>query len=119
MSRYVSVALAGVTLGEVTAALQELGLAHQVGERLLEGSLECAGEPVTVRCPDGIAGTVEDFGFRVDDGTLTLVCGELDRDRLETTLVPRLREAIAKMRLGAAGVTVAGAPIVQVGSRRK
>lgn len=106
LSRYVTVELTGVTLGEVTAALGALDVAHDVGERMLEGSLECAGEPVALRCPDGVAGTVEDFGFRVDEGTVVLICGELDRDRLDAQLLPRLRETIAKARLSAGGVAV-------------
>jgi hypothetical protein len=106
VSRYVEVALGEWTLAEVAAALTALGLAHQAGEQLLDGSLECAGEPVHVRVEPAPLDAVEDLGFRLDEGRLALVCGELDRDRLVADLLPRLRAAVAEVRLRAGGLAV-------------
>lgn len=103
MSRYVHVAMGAVALDEIAAALGELDLAHLRGEQMLQGSLECTGEPVALRVAPGPFGTIEDFGFVIDDGTVRLVCGELDRARLEADLVPRLHAAIARARVVAAG----------------
>lgn len=101
MSRYVAVALDLGTLEEVHAALIALELPAQReagGQVMLEGSLECAGEPVDIRLDEGVAGAVEDFGFVVSGDGISLVCGDVDRRLLERTLVPRLRAAVAEQR---------------------
>lgn len=104
MSRYVEVALAIVDLDEAAQALAGLGLAVEraQGGLMLRGGLECTGAPVELRIAAGPFDTVEDFGLaRAADGTLVLVCGELDRSRLEARLVPAMTDAIAAARLGA------------------
>lgn len=105
MSRYVSVALAPSRREDLLAALAALGLEAELadaGESLmLEGSLECAGEPVEIRLAPGTLGAVEDFGFVQRDGAYVLVCGELDRGRLERDLVPKLRSQATVERLRA------------------
>lgn len=103
MSRYVHVALGAVALEEVAAALTALEVPHSRGEQMLEGSLECTGEPVALRIEPAPLGAVEDLGFAVEGGVLRLVCGELDRARLEAQLLPRLHAEIARARVRAAG----------------
>jgi hypothetical protein len=71
---------------------------------MLEGSLECAGEPVDVRLVAGTLGSVEDFGFVHETDAIRLVCGELDQDLLTTALLEPLRAHLA-----AAAVTQAAA----------
>ena len=103
VSRYVEIALALVDLDEVAHALADLGLAIERadGGLMLAGGLECTGAPVLLRIAAGPFDTIEDFGFaRSDDGTLVLVCGELDRGRLLATLVPATTAAIAARRIG-------------------
>ena len=116
MSRYVQVAATALTdLDEVARALATLGLPFQRGERgpvMLEGSFECPGEPVDLRLPPGTLDAIEDFGFvRAPDGTLHLVCGELDRTLLESRLLPPLRTAVTEARIHAAA-TRAGLELV-------
>lgn len=105
MSRYIEIALTMRDLDEVAHALADLGLAierAEEGELMLAGGLECTGAPVLLRVAAGPFDTIEDFGFaRRDDGTLVLVCGELDRGRLAATLVPATTAAIAARRIGA------------------
>lgn len=106
MSRYVHVTaeIAG-DLDEIAAALAALGLPVQRGRGplMLEGSLECAGEPVDLRLPAGTLDAIEDFGFvRAPDGSPTLVCGELDRTALTERLLGPLRAAITEARVRAA-----------------
>jgi hypothetical protein len=70
---------------------------------MLEGSLECAGEPVDVRLPAGTSGSVEDFGFRAEqDGQVRLVCSEVDRRAIEAALLGTLRQALARLKAHAA-----------------
>jgi hypothetical protein len=106
MSRYVSVALAPSRREDLLAALAALGLEAELAAPgdavMLEGSLECAGEPVEIRLPPGTLGAVEDFGFVRRDDAYVLVCGELDRTRLERDLVPKLRNQATVERLRAA-----------------
>jgi len=88
-------ALPGITIEEAAHA----------GERvMLEGSLECAGEPVDLRMAAGVGGTVEDFGFVLEPegGACRLICGEYDRRLLEAELLPPLRQALAVGRVRAA-----------------
>lgn len=103
MSRYVHVVMGAVALDEVASALTALDVPHTRGEQMLEGSLECAGEPVVLRIEPLGVGAVEDLGFVVESGALRLVCGELDRARLEAQLLPRLHAEIARARVRAAG----------------
>ncbi|HET6582292.1 MAG TPA: hypothetical protein VFG69_02570 [Nannocystaceae bacterium] len=106
MSRYVEVALALRDLDEVASALASLGLVVERATEglMLRGGLECTGAPVELRVAAGPFDTIEDFGLaRRSDGTLVLVCGELDRGRLDAALVPALATAIASLRLAAAG----------------
>ena len=105
MSRYVRVD--AVTLGsldDVAQALGARGLAVQRGRSprsrvMLEGSLECVGEPVDLRLPAGTLDAVEDFGFVEEDGGVRLVCGELDRALLEEHLLGPLRQAASERRV--------------------
>jgi hypothetical protein len=100
MSRYVSVHLA-LDLDETIAALEHVGLAvHRADDRvMLRGTLECPGEPVHARIEEGPFDTIEDFGFVRDDNGVRLVCGELDRGRLERDLLPKLRAEVARARV--------------------
>lgn len=103
MSRYVSVAIEGFALDEVAHGLDKLGLSVERSEMpgeqvMLEGSLECAGEPVDLRLPPGTVGAVEDFGFVVRDGAIALVCGDVDRRLLERELVGPLRGQVVEAR---------------------
>jgi hypothetical protein len=105
LSRYVRLTCPRVGLEDVHAHLDACGLAHDLaGPRrlMLEGSLECAGDPVDLRVPAGTLGTVEDFGFVVTDGEIELVCGELDRDVLLRSLLDPLRQALATRALATA-----------------
>jgi hypothetical protein len=107
MSRYVQVKTELRSLAEVEEGLAALGLrptrADYPRGLSLAGSIECAGEPVDLRLPAGSAGSVEDFGWRVGtDGTLTLVCGEPDREHLDSALLAPLRAAIAANQARAA-----------------
>jgi len=113
MSRYVHVATPALCdLDEITAGLVQLGLPVERGRRrrMLEGSVECSGEPVDLRLPAGTADSVEDFGFIQGPDGPVLVCGELDRELLEQALLAPLRQAITELRLrqaaGDAGLKV-------------
>ena len=107
MSRYVNVTLPLRSLDELAAALTHMALPFERSSNrtMLEGSLECPGEPVDIRLPAGTLGTVEDFGFTLTDTTLSLVCGELDEDLLQEKLVQSLHTTIVGARLTAAGMT--------------
>lgn len=102
MSRYVEVTVDAANLDEVAAALGTLEIAYQRAQAdpvMLEGSLECPGQPVEIRVEAGTRGAVEDFGFVTgDDGAPRLVCGDLDRSRLEGGLLGPLKAAIARAR---------------------
>jgi hypothetical protein len=98
------VVLALRDLEEVATALATLGLVVEraPGGLMLRGGLECTGAPVELRVAAGPFDTIEDFGLaRTSDGTLVLVCGELDRGRLDATLVPAIESAVATLRLAA------------------
>lgn len=116
MSRYVQVRAPVVADRDtLCAALTRLGLSlgldlapqhrHGRGQLMLEGSLECEGEPVDVRIAPGPFDTVEDFGFVLGGGELRLVCGELDRDRLERDLLAPLTAALTESRVRRAAAT--------------
>jgi len=103
MSRYVQVKTELRNLAEVEEGLITLGQrptrADYPRGLSLAGSIECAGEPVDLRLAAGSAGSVEDFGWRVEsDGALTLICGEPDREHLDTALLGPLRATIAASR---------------------
>jgi hypothetical protein len=107
VSRYVQVAATASTdLDELASVLLGMGLPVQRGPRgpvMLEGSVECPGEPVDLRLPAGTLDAVEDFGFaRAPNGALRLVCGELDRTLLVERLLARLPAAVAEARVRAA-----------------
>ena len=101
MSRYVEVEVAA-SLDEVRAALIALG--HEAEARadgrrvMLEGSLECAGQPVDLRFGPGVLGAVEDFGFVVDEARVQLVCGDVDQKALERDLLGPLKAHLARAR---------------------
>lgn len=104
MSRYVEVALTLRDTEEIAIALASLGIAveHGTDGLMLRGGLECAGAPVDLRVAAGPFDTIEDFGFaRRDDGSVVLVCGELDRARLDARLVPAMLTAVAAHRVDA------------------
>jgi len=103
MSRYVQIKTELRTLEEVELGLAALGLTAARADiprgLSLAGSVECAGEPVDLRLCAGVAGSVEDFGWRVEEGgRLTLICGEPDREHLEEALLRPLRAALATVR---------------------
>ncbi|TPV95389.1 MAG: hypothetical protein B7733_10310 [Myxococcales bacterium FL481] len=115
MSRYVHLDLdaALADLAAVRLALDELELryetAHAGQQLMLEGSLECAGEPVDLRFAAGTLDTVEDFGLVREAGGLRLVCGELDLEGLRRQLLAPLTRAMLTQRLAGAqraGLTV-------------
>ncbi|MEM9460974.1 MAG: hypothetical protein AAGF11_42815 [Myxococcota bacterium] len=104
MSRYVHVAAPALhNLDEVAHGLAALGLSVQrgPGQRrvMLEGSMECSGEPVDLRLPAGTLGSVEDFGFVRQEHGLVLVCGEIDRALLLESLLAPLPRVIAEARV--------------------
>ncbi|MEZ4454687.1 MAG: hypothetical protein R3B09_34870 [Nannocystaceae bacterium] len=103
MSRYVRIDTQLRDLAEVDAALRSLGatptLADEPAGLMLQGSLECAGEPVDLRLEAGAFGSVEDLGLRREaSGELVLICGEPDREHLAVHLLAPLRVAIARAR---------------------
>ncbi len=120
MSRYqridvAGMSLVGMSLDELCAGLETLGLTSEVTHAdpvhglMLTDGLECAGEPVDVRLPAGCLGTVQDFGFTVAaSGACTLVCGEHDREllrqRLHRPLVAAVLAARARQFASAAGL---------------
>ncbi len=102
MSRYVHVAVGALRdLDEILGGLQHLG--HPATRRstpvMLEGSIECAGEPVDIRLPAGTLDSVEDFGFVRRGEGVVLVCGELDRELLEGALLEPLVKHITEQRV--------------------
>lgn len=101
MSKILTVEL-DFTLEQLVPALQQTGIEvqHRPGRRLLlPVSAECIPEPVDVLCPAGSADTLEAWGFRIDDQTLELVCGEFDRDILMQGTINPLRKRIAQARV--------------------
>ena len=107
LSRYVEVEVKA-TREELLVALTAQGLEVQTdpqGRRImLEGSLECAGQPVDLRLAPGSLGAVEDFGFVVEEAGLRLVCGDVDLSRLEAKLLAPLKASLAQAKLDAAGI---------------
>ena len=102
MSRYVHLELSISSLDDLVSLLVQQG--HPVergvdGQIMLQGSLECTGEPVDVRLPPGTCDAVEDFGFVRRGESLVLVCSDVDRDVLERRLLAPLRQAFARQKL--------------------
>jgi hypothetical protein len=109
VSRFVEIELAQGSIAEVTTALAALSLTFEhTGEAvMLQGGIECAGQPALVRIAAGTLGTCEDFGFVEDaNGLAVLVCGEPDRTLLSERLLVPLFAELAKQRL-ASTVSVA------------
>lgn len=103
MSRYVHLSTEIRSKDELIAGLQGLGLDPQVAltgqQIMLQGSLECAGDPVDIRLAAGTYKSVEDCGFVTEaNGCFRFVCGELDRDRLRRALLTPLLHKIATAR---------------------
>ncbi len=121
MSRYVSIELTTRSRAQLLAAIAALGLQPEFveGELLmLEGSLECSGEPVELRFAPGEMGAIEDFGFvRGDDGRYQLVCGEVDRGLLERRLLGPLRQHLA-VKLAVEVASELGLPVSVEGEAR-
>ncbi len=113
MSLYVKVPLDLADRAELEAGLRALGVAFSAAPRgraiTLDGSLECAGEPVQLRIDPAELGLAEDLGFAwdADAGRYDLVCGEPDRPRAERRLLAPLLAEVARARLRAAGEDVA------------
>jgi hypothetical protein len=108
LSRYVAVTLELRSLDEVDAGLRRMGLEIERGRDrvMLEGSLECTGEPVDIRIAAGTLDAIEDFGFVREGSEIRMVCGELDAERLERDLLGPLRAAVVRARVEAAGMRV-------------
>lgn len=108
MSRCVAVTLELRSLDEVDAGLRHMGLAIERGRDrvMLEGSLECTGEPVDIRLAAGTLDAIEDFGFVREGGEIRLVCGELDADRLQRDLLVPLRAAVVQARVESTGMRI-------------
>ena len=103
MSRFLRVATTLRDRGAVLEGLGALGLECTVADPrapiMLEGSLECAGEPVELRVRAGPLDTVEDFGFiRGASGVYQVVCGEYDRETLARRLLGPLAQAVTAAR---------------------
>lgn len=104
MSRYVRLPCPNLTLQTLREELDARGVVYETGTRrrlMLQGSLECRGEPVDLRCAPGVADAVEDFGFVVEDGRVHLVCGDVDREVIEAELLRPLLQSAAERRVRA------------------
>jgi len=106
MSRYVHLDLPVEDRAELTRALDALGVPYTTAGAeglLLDGSLECAGEPVDVRIAPEVFGTIQDWGLRRAARTIEVVCGDTDRRHLTQTVLPRILAQVTAARLEAAG----------------
>ncbi len=109
MSKYVQLpeCIAIESRQELIQALKALGLKqdqdffHAKTSRkiMLEGSLECAGEPVDLRICREVLGNVEDFGFVIKNQELQLICGELDQKVLNEAILVPLKKHLIHSRL--------------------
>ena len=102
MSRYVRLPCASLSFSQLREQLTAQGIPHEVAGRrrlMLQGSLECEGEPVDLRCPPGVAGAVEDFGFVLHEGSLVLICGDVDRSHIEAELLQPLLQRLAQAQV--------------------
>lgn len=88
---------------------------------MLEGSIECPGEPVDLRLPAGTLDAVEDFGFVVEPDGVRLVCGELDRPLLQERLLAPLELALGEqtVRRAAAEAGLEVEQTTEVDGRRR
>lgn len=76
---------------------------------MLEGSLECSGEPVALRVDAGTGGAIEDFGFALEDGAVVLVCGEIDHDVLSAGVLAEVTRRCIEVAVNEIpGVSVVG-----------
>lgn len=119
MSRYVRVTAAIPSIQAAAAALNALGIAHEHNPRgvMLEGSLECPGEPVALRVAAGLADAVEDFGFSVEGGQVVLICGDVDREVLTCGVLAEVTEhCLRAIARDVPGVTVVAPPEVRITS---
>lgn len=109
MSRYVEVAIAPASRAELAVALTSLGIAVEIGDEpiMLRGGVECSGAPVDARVAAGVHGSAEEFGFVLGAHEVVLVCGEVDRARLQAAVVAPLVAELARARLARAGLDVA------------
>lgn len=114
MSRYVRVTATVQSLDAVAQALtaMEVSFERRATGVMLEGSLECPGEPVELRVAAGVSGAIEDFGFAIEDGRVVLVCGDVDRDLLEQTLLAEVHQRAAAVGVERAVSAVPGVVLV-------
>lgn len=119
MSRYVKITTQATSLDQVTAALTAMGIAFERRDTgvMLQGSLECVGEPVAVRIEPGVADAVEDFGFALDRGVVTLVCGDVDRDVLTEQVLQPLTQRLAETSVRAAVASMPDVVLVRTDDR--
>lgn len=105
MSQIVTLDL-DLSLEELKQGLCARGITTQVpelGRRMrLAVSAECVAEPVDLMCPAGSALSLEAWGFRMENGSLLLVCGEFDRSILQEEVIEPIRRAVALSRVQAA-----------------
>ena len=115
MSRYVRVTATVHNLDAVAQALvaMEVAFERRASGVMLEGSLECPGEPVELRVAAGVSGAIEDFGFSIEDGRVVLVCGDVDRELLEQTLLAEVQQRAAAVGVEQAVSTVPGVVLVR------
>ena len=115
MSRYVRVTAAVRSLDAVAQALTVMAVSFERRATgvMLEGSLECPGEPVELRVAAGVAGAIEDFGFSVENGRVVLVCGDVDRELLEQSLLAEVQQRAAAVGVAQAVAAVPGVVLVR------
>lgn len=120
VSRYVHVTIPRVTLDDAAAALQARKIAFERPKArvTLDGSLECAGEPVDLRVEAGILESVEDFGFVQQPDGVVLVCGELDATRLREALAADVSHAAVIRAAAESGLRVETESVSRDGARR-
>ena len=115
MSRYVRVTATVQSLDTVAETLLAMGIAfeRQASGVMLEGSLECPGEPVELRVAAGVSGAVEDFGFAVERGRVVLVCGDVDRELLAEGLLVEVQRRASAIGVQQAVAAVEGVVLVR------
>ncbi len=120
MSRYFHVTIPRVTLDDAAAALEARKIAFErpSARVTLQGSLECAGEPVDLRVEAGTLESVEDFGFVEQSEGVVLVCGELDATRLREALAAEVSHAAVVRAAAASGLRVETESVSRDGARR-
>lgn len=111
MSRYVRIAAPLVSLDTVADALRTMDIPFIRRARgvMLEGSLECSGEPVALRVAAGTGEAIEDFGFALENGAVVLVCGEIDREILSSGILAEVTRRCVEVAVNEIpGVSVVG-----------